>query len=172
MMPLFRLQKDCPHARPPDREARLWCQTGVHRCPLSQALSSEKVQGEGCCPDQAGTPVGFLRPLLSTGFSRRLQWWQRTRLCAALRMKIWSGAWLSGGAGARRSLTYSTSALSSIQQKFKVIFLNINSISSLKSFNDFSPTLRIKFLHEVAPASFSPSSHLQPHCNHLPDPVA
>ena len=69
-------------------------------------------------------------------------------------------------------LIYSTSALSSIQQKFKVIFLNINSISSLKSFNDFSPTLRFKFLHEVAPASFSPSSHLHPHCNHLPDPVA
>ena len=81
----------------------------MHRCPLSQALSSEKVQGEGRHPEEAGTPVGFLRPPLSAGFSWMLPWWQRTRLCAALRMKIWSGAWLSGGAGARRSLTFSTS---------------------------------------------------------------
>lgn len=35
-------------------------------------------------------------------------WWQRTRLCAALRMKTWSGAWLSGGAGAPGNLMFST----------------------------------------------------------------
>lgn len=109
---LQTLESLCPQSGPPGRSRASehigGAQLGYTGSPPARLLRRCRVTVTA--PPQWGP---LLRAPLSAGCWWMRLWWQRTRLCAALRMKTQSGAWLSGAAGAPGSLLFSTSPVRS-----------------------------------------------------------